>query len=168
MGVAGAGKSTVGAALARALGVEFVEGDGYHPQANRNRMAAGIPLTDEDRAGWLQALAARLRHAHANGEGVVLACSALKRAYRDVLRDGGGVLRYIFLDGDRSMLAERLVSRQGHFMPASLLDSQLATLQRPAADEGAWTYDAAHAPDEIVRDVVARITREAEAARGTA
>ncbi len=163
MGVAGAGKSTVGAALAHALGVEFVEGDRYHPEANRARMAAGIALTDDDRAGWLQALAARLRRAQHDGVGVVLACSALKRAYREVLREGagGGTLRFIVLHGAPSLLAERLAGRTGHFMPATLLDSQLATLQLPAPEEEAWAYDVARPPDEIVRDVMARIARQA-------
>lgn len=149
MGVAGAGKSTVGVALAQALRIPFVEGDDFHPPENRARMAAGIPLTDADRQGWLQALSARIAQAQRAGRGVVVSCSALKRAYRDILRAGAPALRFIFLSGDPSLLAERLAARHGHFMPASLLDSQLATLEPPAPDEGAWVVD--------IRDDVARI-----------
>lgn len=149
MGVAGSGKSTIGAALAQALGVPFVEGDDFHPAENRARMAAGIPLTDEDRYGWLHALAGRLAQARLAGTGAVLACSALKRAYRDILRAGAPSLRLVFLSGDRGVLAERLAARRGHFMPASLLESQLATLEAPTPDEGAWVVD--------IRDEAARI-----------
>jgi len=149
MGVAGSGKSTIGAALAQALGVPFVEGDDFHPAENRARMAAGIPLTDEDRYGWLRALAGRLAQARQAGTGAVLACSALKRAYRDILRAGAPSLRLVFLSGDRAVLAERLAARRGHFMPASLLESQLATLEAPTPDEGAWVVD--------IRDEAARI-----------
>lgn len=158
MGVTGAGKSTVGAALARALGAEFVEGDDFHPPENRARMAAGIPLTDADRAGWLQALAAQLAQAHADGRGLVVSCSALKRSYRDVLRAAAPV-RFVFLDGDRALIAERLDRRAGHFMPPALLDSQFATLEAPTPDEEAWRLDVATPPDEIALEVVAMVVR---------
>ena len=157
MGVAGAGKSTVGAALAHALGREFVEGDAYHPASNVQRMAAGIPLTDADRAPWLEALAARLRAAEEVGAGLVMACSALKRSYREVLRAGADGITFIYLHGDRGLLAGRLAQRRDHFMPPSLLDSQLAALEPPASDEDAWAYDISLAPREIVAAVVERV-----------
>lgn len=132
MGVSGSGKSTIGAAIADAIGVPFVDGDDLHPAANVAKMSAGDPLTDDDRWPWLDAVAARLA-----GGGVVVACSALKRAYRDRLRAAAPALRLVFLDGDRETLAPRMSTRPGHFMPASLLDSQLATLERPSPDEHA-------------------------------
>src|SRR4051812_39236001 len=140
MGVAGSGKSLIGAALARSLGVEFVEGDDYHPADNVARMAAGIALTDDDRVGWLRSIAERIRQARTAGQGLVVACSALKRRYRDFLRAESGVkdLRLVFLRGDRSLIAGRLASRQGHFMPPSLLESQFDALEKPAPDEDAW------------------------------
>lgn len=161
MGVAGAGKSVIGAAFGRALGIRFLDGDDYHPPHNIEKMAAGIPLTDADRAAWLESLGAELRGAHERGEGLVVACSALKRAYRDVLRRrAGAFVRFIYLRGDRQTIAARLKTRRGHFMPASLLDSQLATLEEPAPDERAWTVDVDASPEEIVQELVARVTRE--------
>lgn len=158
MGVAGSGKSLIGAALARALGVEFVEGDDYHPAENVSRMAAGIALTDEDRAGWLRSIASRIREARADGVGLVVACSALKRRYRDVLRAESGVaaLRFVLLRGKRALIADRLTSRRGHFMPPSLLESQFDALEEPSPDEQAWVYDVTQAPDEIVSALVTR------------
>jgi gluconokinase len=156
MGVAGAGKSRIGSAFARALGVDFVEGDAYHPPENVARMAAGIPLTDDDRLGWLRALADRLGTAAKAGEGLVMACSALKRSYRDLLRARDPSVRFILLDGPRALIAERLAGRRGHYMPASLLDSQLATLEIPSPDEGAWTCDVTAPPDAIVAALVTR------------
>jgi gluconokinase len=155
MGITGSGKSTVGALLAHELGVDFVEGDDYHPQENVQRMASGIPLTDEDRASWLSALATRIREAHDAGTGLVVTCSALKRSYRDVLRSGAPELRFVFLNGTRSLISERLANRRGHFMPASLLDSQLATLEEPGDDEHALRYDITESAQEIVDDIVA-------------
>jgi gluconokinase len=159
MGVAGAGKSLVGSALARALGVDFVEGDEYHPPENVARMAAGIPLTDDDRLGWLRALADRLRAAAKADRGLVMACSALKRSYRDLLRAGDPDVRFILLHGGRALLAERIAKRRGHYMPASLLDSQLATLEIPSPDEGAWTCDVASSPETIVAALVTLVAR---------
>jgi gluconokinase len=156
MGVAGSGKSTIGAALARALGVDFVEGDDYHPPENVDRMSRGIPLTDADRAGWLRALAARLLEAKNAGTGLVMTCSALKRSYRDVLRGGAPELQLVFLSGPRAHIAERLGGRRGHFMPVSLLDSQFEALEEPAPDERAWVCDVSEAPQEIVATLVAR------------
>jgi len=156
MGVAGSGKSTVGAKLARALGVDFVEGDEYHPADNVERMSRGIPLTDDDRAGWLRALATRLREAKDASTGLVMTCSALKRSYRDVLRAGAADVQFVFLRGSGALIAERLAGRRGHFMPASLLDSQLATLEEPAPDEEAWVCDIRESPDELVAALVTR------------
>jgi gluconokinase len=156
MGITGSGKSTVGAILAHRLGVDFIEGDDYHPVGNVRRMALGIPLTDDDRAGWLRALASRIREARNAGTGMVLTCSALKRSYREVLRAAAPELQFVFLKGSRALILERLAGRRGHFMPTSLLESQLATLEEPAADEHAWTYDIQAPAQEIVDDLVAR------------
>lgn len=156
MGVCGSGKSVIGSAFAKALGLPFVEGDQFHPRENVQKMAAGIALTDDDRAGWLDALSARLGDAAGSAEGVVLTCSALKRAYRDVLRRGASRLQLVWLHGPRELLELRMTRRQGHFMPTSLLDSQLATLEPPAPDERAWAMDAAQPPERIVADLVAR------------
>jgi gluconokinase len=156
MGITGSGKSTVGAILAHRLGVDFIEGDDYHPVENVRRMASGIPLTDDDRAGWLRALAGRIREARNAGTGMVLTCSALKRSYREVLRAAAPELQFVFLKGSRALILERLAGRRGHFMPTSLLESQLATLEEPAADEHAWTYDIQAPAQEIVDDLVAR------------
>jgi gluconokinase len=159
MGVAGAGKTLIGTRLARALGVEFVEGDDYHPPENVERMRSGTPLTDADRQGWLAALASRLMDARRADKGLVIAASALKRAYRDLLRAGDPDVRFVLLAAPRELIAERLENRKGHYMPPILLDSQLAILELPGADEEAWIYDAEQTPDAIVSDLVARINR---------
>lgn len=157
MGVAGSGKTTIGAALARTLATPFLEGDDLHPPANVQRLAQGIPLTDDDRRPWLLAIAQQLRDAHRAGLGLVVTCSALKRSYRDLLRSAGGAaLQFVYLTGDRDVIAERLAGRRGHFMPTSLLDSQLATLEAPAADERAWVCDIRESPDAIVANLVKR------------
>ncbi len=159
MGVCGSGKSLIGAQLARALDIEFVEGDDLHPPDNVQRMAAGTPLTDDDRRGWLMAITARLREAKRAGVGLVVSCSALKRSYRDLLRSGGEVdLRFVYLAGSRALLAERLAQRRGHFMPPALLESQLAILEEPSPDERAWVCDISAAPHAIVVDLVHRST----------
>ena len=156
MGVSGSGKSLIGAAFANALGVDFVEGDQYHPAENVERMAAGVPLTDENRAGWLRALAARIREAKDAGTGLVMACSALKRSYRDILRAEAPELQFVFLQGPRPLIADRLAGRRGHFMPPSLLESQFATLEEPSPDEDAWVCDINQSPEDIVATLVAR------------
>ena len=153
MGVSGAGKSTVAAALAQALGLPLLEGDDWHAPASVAKMRAGIPLTDEDRAGWLGQLTAQLAaHAQA-GHGCVLACSALRRSYRDRLRAGAPGARFVHLHGPRALLAERTAARTGHYMPASLLDSQLATLEPPQPGENALELDIAQSPEAIVAAV---------------
>ena len=156
MGVAGSGKSLVGAALAREIGTEFVDGDDYHSADNVKRMAAGIPLTDADRAEWLRALAARIGEARRAKVGLVVACSALKRSYRDILRSAAPDLQLVFLEGPRDLIAARLVARRGHYMPPALLGSQLTTLEEPAADEKAWVADIHRSAREIVDQLVAR------------
>jgi len=157
MGVSGSGKSLIGAMFARALDVEFVEGDDLHPPDNVRRMAAGIPLTDDNRRGWLTKIAERLRDAKRAGLGLVVSCSALKRIYRDLLRSVATAdVRFVYLAGSRELLAERLANRRGHFMPPSLLESQLAILEEPSPDEHAWVCDIRQAPDAIVADLVRR------------
>ena len=141
MGVSGCGKSTVGRALAEMCRVPFIEGDERHPPENIARMAAGTPLTDADRQPWLEALGAALAAHRADG-GAILSCSALKRSYRDLLRQAAGPsLRFLHLTGSRAVLIARMQHRTGHFMPASLLDSQLATLEPTDGEADAMAID---------------------------
>jgi gluconokinase len=159
MGVCGAGKTLIGSALARELGLEFLEGDALHPPENVKRMAAGIPLTDDDRQGWLLAIAVQIREAKNAGRGLVVSCSALKRMYRDLLRaQGDADVRFVYLAGSRELIATRLANRRGHFMPSSLLESQLATLEEPSPDEQAWVCDISEEPDAIVANLLKRAT----------
>lgn len=151
MGVSGTGKSTTGRALAEALALPFLEGDDLHPESNVAKMAAGIPLTDADRAPWLDLIAAELDRP------LVVACSALKRSYRDRLRRAAPDLVLVYLHGDPALLLSRMSQRDGHFMPAALLDSQLATLEEPADDEEAIPVDVMLRPDEIVEVVTDRL-----------
>ncbi len=148
MGVSGCGKTTVGRLLARHLEVPFIEGDELHPPRNVELMAAGIALTDEDRAGWLDAVAAELAR---RPEGAVASCSALRRRYRDRLRRVVPALRFVHLRGDRAVLEERLAQRLGHYMPPTLLESQLQTLEPPSADEQPLELDITEAPEALAR-----------------
>lgn len=159
MGVAGSGKTVVGTALARELGVEFVDGDDYHPPENVRKMAAGVPLDDDDRAGWLSALASRMAEAHHAAKGLVVACSALKRKYRDVLRAAAPDVQFVFLNGPKDLIAQRLQARRGHYMPAAMLASQLATLEPPAPEEHAIAVDTTQTPRQIVSGLLARSAR---------
>lgn len=132
MGVSGCGKSSVGAALATRLGLAYRDGDDLHPQANVDKMRAGIPLGDEDRWPWLDRVADVLHHEAP----VIIGCSALRRVYRDRIRAGaGGPVRFVHLTGSRAVIEARMTARKGHYMPPSLLDSQLATLEPPGPDE---------------------------------
>jgi len=154
MGVSGCGKSAVGSRLAARLQVDYIEGDALHPAQNVAKMAAGQPLDDDDRAGWLAALRERIAEAHRNGQGLVVSCSALKRSYRDLLRQGDPALRFAHLDGPRAVLESRVSNRPGHFMPASLLDSQLATLQPLQPDEAGLLLDIRQPLATLVRQIV--------------
>ena len=150
MGVAGCGKSVVGAALAEALGWRLIEGDVLHPRANIERMSAGLPLTDAHRWGWLDAIGGEIARAGSEGVGAVAACSALKRIYRDRLRRFGDGIVFLHLAIDKKSAAERVAGRTGHFMPATLVDSQFADLEPPQPDEEAVTLDATRPIDELV------------------
>lgn len=151
MGVSGSGKSSVGAALAERMGWPFEEGDDLHPPENRAKMSAGVPLTDADRAPWLDRIADWMHGRF--GAGGVVSCSALRRAYRDRLRDADPDVRFVLVDPGREELQRRLAARKGHFMPPALLDSQLATLERPDPDERVLVLDDPH--QGIVADVEA-------------
>lgn len=156
MGVAGSGKSTLGEALARELALPFLEGDAFHPPANVAKMSAGMPLTDDDRWPWLDALAAAMRDAP---DGAVMTCSALKLIYRERLRaHAGHNLHFVWLKLDHATLAERMGQRVGHYMPPSLLDSQLATLEAPAACESVVILDATHTPHQLLAETIAALT----------
>ncbi len=157
MGVSGSGKSTIGALLAAALQVQFVDGDSLHPAANIAKMASGVPLDDEDRRPWLASVARAL--AGADDRGIVVACSALKREYRDEILAGAPDAAFVELDASRDVLEERLGARHGHFMPASLLDSQLATLQPLEVDERGIRVDVGRPAQAVVADIVAELPR---------
>ncbi|NMD06431.1 MAG: gluconokinase [Phyllobacteriaceae bacterium] len=152
MGVASSGKTSVGEALAERLGAQFTEGDRLHPKANVDKMSAGFPLADEDRWPWL----ARVGESLQGREGRIASCSALKRTYRDHLAaKAGRPVAFVFLDGSRELLEDRIAARKGHFMPPSLLSSQLAALERPAMDERARRFDIAQGVEEVVSEASA-------------
>jgi gluconokinase len=150
MGVSGAGKTVIGEALAAAIGARFIEGDRLQPPENVARMTAGLPLTDELRAGWLERVGAELAAARTTGVPAVAACSALKRAYRDRLRKLNPSLVFIHLELDPETARARVASRKGHFMPPSLVDSQFATLERPGLDEFAFALNALGPVEDLV------------------
>lgn len=155
MGVSGCGKSEVAARLAGSLGLPLVEGDAHHPPANIAKMQAGQPLDDTDRAGWLQTLCGELQR---HPGGVVLTCSALKRAYRDQLRSAVPALRFVHLALTPAQARERVASRPGHFYPPSLVDSQFAALQDPAGEPGVVQLDASQPLDAVVAAAVAALS----------
>ena len=150
MGVSGSGKSTVASELARRNGWTLLEGDAFHPQANIAKMKAGTPLTDADRLPWLHAIAAEIDVLRARGESAVVACSALKRAYRDILIGDRPDVVLLYLRGSRALIGARMAARKNHFMPAGLLDSQFATLEEPGPDERPIVVDIGPAPSAIV------------------
>jgi len=157
MGVSGSGKSTIADHLARRLGWRYEDGDGFHPPGNVEKMSAGHALTDEDRWPWLKAIADEIDRLCASGERAVIACSALKRAYRDILVHGRGDVRIVFLDGTQDLVAERLAARKGHFMPPDLLASQFKTLERPEANERPITVSIDASVERIVDDIVSQL-----------
>jgi gluconokinase len=154
MGVAGSGKTTLAGVLAQRLGWVSAEADDFHPQANVDRMASGIALTDEDRWPWLRTIRDWLTEQTRAGRGAVVTCSALKVAYRDVLREAEGTIRFVFLTAPAPLLADRLARRTDHFMPASLLPSQLATLEPLTPDEGGVTVVVDVPPEQIADRVI--------------
>ena len=157
MGVAGVGKTAVGKRVAGELGLPFHDADDFHPEANRQKMAAGVPLTEADRQPWLEELARRMTGWEAEG-GAVVACSALRRRHRKLLDAASpGAVRFVFLDAPEEVVRARLATRRGHYMPASQLDSQLATLGRPGPDE-AVSVDASGEADETAAAVLAALS----------
>jgi gluconokinase len=156
MGVSGTGKTEVGTRLARALNGEFAEGDDYHPPANVAKMRSGVPLDDADRLPWLETLSRQIGAWLEQDRTVVLACSALKQRYRDILKAGRPGVVFVHLKGDKVLIRARLQKRRGHYMPASLLDSQLATLEEPA---DAITVGIEGTPDAIVAEIMKALAK---------
>ena len=154
MGVSGSGKTTLARMLAGCLGWAYAEADDFHPPANVAKMSSGQPLGDGDRWPWLRAIHDWTAERERAGEHSVVTCSALKRAYRDLLREAGGEELFVHLHGTRGVLESRMARRTGHFMPVSLLDSQLAALEMPGADEPVLTLDIARPPEELVEQTV--------------
>lgn len=154
MGVSGCGKSTVAALLSGRLGWAFEEGDALHPEANVEKMAAGHPLTDDDRWPWLEKVATWIDEQLDAGKSGLITCSALKRSYRDLINRRGSGVQFVYLAGSKELIAARLATRQGHFMPPGLLDSQFADLEEPAPDEPGIRLDVGPAPAVLADEVV--------------
>jgi gluconokinase len=167
MGVSGSGKSTIAEKLAERLGWRYEDGDRFHPAGNVAKMSAGQPLTDEDRWPWLQAIADEIDRVCKAGERAVIACSALRRVYRDVLVHGRRDVRIVFLSGTQALIADRLAGRKGHFMPAGLLDSQFKTLEPPEKSEHPVTVSIDASVETIVEDIVRQLNLN-PASRGAA
>jgi len=165
MGVTGSGKSTIGALLAERLGVPFIDGDDLHPEANREKMRTGIPLDDDDRAPWLDRIGETIAEARRDGVDVVVACSALKRRYRDALRRKAGDLVIVHLQGERDVIASRLDARSHEFMPVTLLASQVDALEPLGDDEAHLVADVTLTPDAMVTSIVDRLAPFAKDAR---
>jgi len=157
MGVSGSGKTTIAKGIAEREGWKLVEGDAFHPPANIAKMKAGTPLNDADRLPWLHAIAAEIDRLRAQGESAVVACSALKRVYRDILIGARSDVVLVYLQGSRALIAGRLAARKGHFMPSSLLDSQFAALEEPGPDERPVTVSIDADPDMVVQNVFDRL-----------
>lgn len=162
MGVAGSGKSVVAALLSAALGCQFQEGDDLHPQQNIEKMSHGIPLTDLDRLPWLARIAGKIDQWRKLGECGVLTCSALKRSYRHVILDQRPEVTLVYLKGSPDLIRRRMLARQGHFMPAALLDSQFADLEEPAVDEHPITIDIGRSPAEIAAEILRELEERAK------
>ena len=159
MGVAGSGKTTIASGLAETLGVPFVEGDSLHPAANVKKMAAGIPLTDEDRWPWLEAIGERMEVERVTGHGVVVSCSALKHVYRDCLRKKvHGTVQFILLDGSHELISDRMKKHKNQNKPPAQHDSQFATLEKPTPDEHAVGLDISHAIPVLLAEAANSVT----------
>ena len=167
MGVSGSGKSTIADRLASRLGWRYEDGDRFHPASNVAKMSAGLPLTDQDRWPWLKAIADEIDRVCTAGERAVIACSALKHAYRDILVHGRKDVRIVFLSGTQALIAERLARRKGHFMPPGLLDSQFKTLEPPDDSEHPLTVSIDAPVEAIVDDIVSQLKLD-PAGSGTA
>jgi len=158
MGVSGCGKSSIGMVFAQSIGASFIDGDDLHPPKNIAKMACGDALDDNDRRPWLADVARKLRTIEGP---VVISCSALKRRYRDWIREGAAApVTFLFLSGSRDLIARRMAERKDHFMPLSLLDSQFAALEPPGADEDAITVDIGQAPDRVVAALLAATKKD--------
>jgi gluconokinase len=160
MGVSGSGKSTVAAGLVERLGWDFAEGDEFHPAENVAKMSAGIPLTDEDRWPWLRSLAAWIGEHEAAGKNCIVTCSALKHSYRELLCDGHPSVWYAHVTADAELIRDRMEHRSGHYMPVSLLESQLALLEELGDDEPGVRISGAGSPDSVVEDVLSALRGE--------
>jgi len=157
MGVSGSGKTTIATGLAKRLGWPYRDADDFHPKANIEKMRSGIPLTDEDRWPWLNAIAAWIDEERAKATPAIVTCSALKRSYRSIIIGDRPDVRLVFLQGGKELLAHRLKARHGHFMPPALLDSQFADLEPPGPDENPITVSVDATPDEIVTHIVEKL-----------
>lgn len=157
MGVCGCGKSSVGRMVAARMGWAFIEGDDLHPEANRAKMTAGTPLTDDDRWPWLDRIAAEATALDRAGNSAVVTCSALRKVYRERLRQAGGGLRFALLSGDPALIRQRMESRKGHFMPPGLLESQLRTLEPPLPEEKVEVFDISAGILEIAEEIIASL-----------
>lgn len=162
MGVSGSGKTTIAQRLSRKLGWQYQEGDALHPPSNVAKMSSGTPLTDADRLPWLHKIAARIEEWRAAGVSGVVTCSALKRSYRDIIAGNRPDVVVVYPKGSQALIAGRMAERKGHFMPASLLDSQFRILEEPSPDENAITVDIDRAPDAIVDEIVRRVEEHAK------
>jgi carbohydrate kinase (thermoresistant glucokinase family) len=157
MGVSGSGKTTVAVMLAEALGIDFLEGDDLHPKQNVEKMKSGTPLTDDDRWPWLAAIAQRIDDWRADGQGGVVTCSALKRAYRDILIGERPNVRLVYLKGSHQLIHHRMAARRGHFMPVGLLANQFTVLQEPGPDERPIVVDIGGTPAAIAAEVIRQL-----------
>lgn len=157
MGVSGSGKTTVARGIATAMGWDFAEGDDFHSEANIAKMASGHPLTDEDRWPWLRAIGSWIDGHDRSGTSAVITCSALKQVYRDILREGRPTVRFAHVTADPELIEDRMEHRQGHFMPASLLPSQLATLEKLQTDEPGLALSAAGSPQDVLHSALSAL-----------